>query len=619
LRLLILRVLLLAGIAACIPQTACAADIVAYRIERAPTGNEAIDATLAASSELDSLRASAPVSPFGLIARARSDRDRLKAVLESFGYYQSRVQIAINGAALDDPRLGEQLFALPSDRVALVAVGFELGALYHLRHVDIDGAVPQAARSAFGLAEGDAAAAAAVLAAGARLLTSLQEQGYAFAKVDPPVAYEDAVDPVLDVSFHVVAGVPVKVGDIHIMGLQRVHERLVRARLLLHTGDAYRPSEVERARRDLLGLEVFAAISVEVGADVDTTGGVPITFVMRERARHAVSFNTAYSSDLGGSLGAAWTDRDVLGGAQQLSFAGALTNLGGSATTALGYNTGVKYLMPDFGRRDQSLQLAIGAVQQDLQAYDQTAVTTGITLNRKLSRDWSASAGVSTADERIVQNGQTYNYTLLALPLSVSYDSTHLGSPLDDPRHGMRNSVSITPTLSIGPKDATFTVNQLRLAGYVDVSPLLREDPGRSVLALRALAGVAQGAGEYSLPPDQRFYGGGSGTIRGYPYQSVSPSYFPDGNAVGGTAILAGTVELRQRIGAQFGAAAFVDVGQVGDGLIPLPKVFFIGLGVGLRYYTPIGPIRLDVALPTRHYSEDDTPFQLYIGLGQAF
>jgi hypothetical protein len=82
-----------------------------------------------------------------------------------------------------------------------------------------------------------------------------------------------------------------------------------------------------------------------------------------------------------------------------------MINLGGSATTALGYNTAVKYVMPDFLVRDQSLQLAIGALQQSLQAYDQTARTAGVTLDRKLSNHWNATAGVSLSDERIGCSG----------------------------------------------------------------------------------------------------------------------------------------------------------------------------------------------------------------------
>jgi translocation and assembly module TamA len=629
--------LALLGLALGAPGAVDAADPQPYRVDFSPVGDSAIDATLKATSELQSLRGSAPVSPLGLIARARGDLDRLKTVLESYGYYQSAVNIKIDGKALNDPALADALAALPKGTDARVSIGFAQGPLYHLRNIAIDGSLPEAARASLRLDAGAPAVANNVLAAGARLLTALQEDGYAFAKVDTPSAVEDARDPVLDVSFHADAGPRVNIGEIHIEGLKRIHEKLVRSRLLLHTGELYRPSAIERARKDLLTLGVFSTINVKAGTAPDSGGNVPITFDLRERPRHAIALNAAYSSDLGGSAGSTWSDRDLAGGAQQLTLSASVLNLGGSATTGLGYDASAKYLMPDFGQRDQSLQFAVGAIKQSLQAYDQEAVTSSVTLSRKISKIWSASLAVSTAKEHIDQEGCDRDYTLVALPLTIAYDSTDLATPLDDPRHGMRDSLSVAPTLSLlastpsttpecavelssSPQSgtATFIITQLRVAQYIDVSWLLHADPGRSVIAWRGLAGIAQGAGEYSLPPDQRFYGGGSSTFRGFRYQAVGPE-FKDGTPIGGTAISAASIEFRQRFGANFGAAVFADAGQVSASLRLTPENVYIGIGAGIRYYTPIGPIRLDLAFPTKRYSTDDDAFEVYIGLGQAF
>jgi translocation and assembly module TamA len=644
-------------------QAAHAADPQPYRVDLASTGDGTMDAALRATSDLIALRSGAPVSPFGLIARARAEVDRLKTVMESYGYYQSAVTISIDGLGLSSPGLAEALNALPKGQNARVSITFSLGPLYHLREVSMQGTVPESAQGSFSLKPGAPAVAADVLAAGERLQSALQEQGYAFAKVDPPVAYEDQTLPVLDVSFRLDAGAQVKIGKIRLEGLKRVHEKLVRHRLTLHSGQQFRPSAIEATRRDLLALGPFDAISVQVGTTVDSTGGVPITFTLHERKRHAISLNAAFSTDLGGSGGVTWSDRNVFGNAEQLTIAASVINLGGSTTTGVGYDTSAKFTIPEFGHRDQSLQIAVGAIKQSLQAYDQNARTSGVTLARKLSSVWTASVGVSTTDEQITQPPSSfiastavppscpgvcnskYNYTLVALPMSVSYDSTHLASPLDDPTHGMRDSLSVTPTESFGHPNASFIITQIKLAAYFDLHGLGVTDPGRSVLAVRALAGEAQGAGELSLPPDQRFYGGGSGTIRGYAYQSVGPQFCADasvpiggktcppsvttngtalpagslsGIPIGGTAIVAGTLEFRQRFGANWGTAFFVDGGQVSASLKPLPSEFRIGVGAGARYYTPIGPIRLDVAAPT-HRDSISGSFQVYIGLGQAF
>jgi translocation and assembly module TamA len=616
--------------------SARAADPQAYQVELASVGNDDINQTLKATSDLLSLRTSAPVSPFGLIARARSDTDRLKTALESFGYYESHVTININGLPLTDPSLGEALTALPQGSSAKVAVGFSLGTLYHLRRIDIDGEVPPPinARETLGLSSGQPAVASAVLAGGAHLLSAMQEKGYAFAQVDAPVAFEAADAPVLDVSFHVVAGAKVRIGEIHVEGLQRVHESLVRRRLLLHSGEIYKPSAIEAARHDLLGMNVFSQVSVQVGSKADESGDVPITFKLRERLRHSINLAAAYSSDLGGSGGVTWTDRNVFGNAEQLSVTANLTNLGGSDTTGTGYDTGVKYVIPDFLHRDQSLQFAVSAIKQQLQAYDQTAQTASVTLSRKLSSVWTVSAGLSATDETILQvinviekppgsgvlvpESAKFDYTLIAVPFKVVYDSTNLPTALEDPRHGFRGSLTLTPTLAIGHPNATFLITTLSIATYFDLNNLLPIAPGRSVLAARALAGVAEGAGELSLPPDQRFYAGGTSTIRGYGYQLVGPMFPNTDNPTGGTAITTGGLEFRQRLYANWGFVAFVDAGQVSASLKPLPDDIRVGAGAGVRYYTPIGPIRFDLAVPVDRRAGEDS-FEVYIGLGQAF
>jgi translocation and assembly module TamA len=644
------------------------ADPQSYKVELASTGDSDMNATLKATSDLINLRTSAPVGPFALIGRARGDLDRLKTVLESYGYYQSYVDIKIDGLPLDDPRLGEELTGRAKGDDAMVTITFSIGPQYHLGKVEIDGEVPKSAADTLTLRTGDPAIAANVLAAGERLQTALEDEGYAFAKVDPPVAQEIPAERVLDVSFHVTTGPKVQIGPIRIRGLKRMHESFVRRRLLVHQGEEYGASKIERARKDLLALGVFTAVTVQTDTKPDSSGQVPITFRIRERPLHAVSLSAGYSTDLGGSAGVSWTNRDVSGRADQLTLSASVINLGGStAARGIGYDLNGKYLIPEFAHRDQSLQFALQALNQSLQAYDQKAVTFGTTLIRKLSSIWTATVGLTATVERIGQEGylqvncdpacptqdslpdyerlhgepnctpagctQTVftsqrlvsHYELVAIPFTLLYNTTGLDSPIEDATHGIRASFSETPTLSLGTRSAKFFITQANVAYYLDLHDLgLNPNAGRSVLALRALGGLAQGAGQFSLPPDQRFYAGGSGTIRGYRYQSVGP-LFDNGDPQGGTAINAGTVEFRQRIGRSLGFAVFVDGGQVSENVNPFNSKLQYGTGAGVRYYTPIGPIRLDFALPiNRRYDKTqqryiDDAFEIYIGLGQAF
>ncbi len=600
------------------------------------TGVPALDTALRLSSQLQSLRTNAPVGPFALIGRAQQDRERLDTVLESFGYYKHRLTITIDGQALDDPGLPDAITALTRDHPAKVSVGIELGPLYHLRRITIDGQIDATARGAMALESGAAAVADAVLSAHDRLLTALQEEGHALAKVEAPVAYEDASEPVLDVTFKVDAGPSVDIGEISMSGLKRLREPFIRRRLLLHSGEHYSPSRLERARTDLLSLGVFASVTVRPGTALDPQGRVPIRFAFVERARHAINLNAAYSSDLGGSFGAVWSDRNLFGNAEQLNLSATAINLGGNATTGVGYNLGAQLIKPDVGVRDQSLQYGLVALKQDLIAYDQTALTGTMSLTRKLSPVWRVSVGVSLEQEQIMEQGlppcepaplpdtnppvcptATTDYTLFALPISAKYDSTGLTNPLDDPQHGLRVSMSVTPTESLGNGHASFVIIQGQVSTYFDLKQFGWTAPGRSVIAVRGLAGLAEGASVLSLPPDQRFYAGGSATVRGFQYQSVGPQ-FPDGNPIGGTAIDAGSIEFRERFGENFGAAMFLDAGEVTATTRPLQGTLSVGYGAGLRYYTPIGPIRLDVALPSTRPA-NGSAFEIYVGLGQVF
>ena len=606
---------ILGGLAA--PLAALAADPLSYTVSFAPTGNGALDAAISGSSQLAVLRTRAPAGPFAVVARARQDMPRLTTALESFGYYQPQISITIAGHGLDDPDLPEELELLPQSGTAVIKVVITPGPLFHLRHVTLQGAVPDGVAAAFTLQPGQPVIAANVLGAGGALLNALQEHGYALAVVDPPLAVEVAGEHAIDVTYHVTAGPRVDLGPITITGLRRMNESFVRRRLLLRQGQLYQPSKIEAARQDLAGIGVFSGVVVRTAPKLDAEGELPLTIDVAERKRHAVTFNVAYSTDLGGSVGATWTDRNVFGNAEQLNLSASTTGLGGSDTTGLGYNATAQLLKPDFLHRDQTLEFDLGAIKQSLEAYDQTAATAGVILSRKLSKEWTISAGLTGEQEKIVQEEVTRHYTLVAAPLSGKYDGTGLTNPLDDATHGVRAALSVAPTESLAHPEATFVILQGNVSTYIDMADLGLTQPGRSIVAVRGIVASAQGASQFDLPPDQRFYAGGSATVRGFKYQSVGP-LFADNNPQGGAALDAATIEFRQRVWGNIGAALFVDAGQVSAENAPFQGTLREGVGTGVRYYTPIGPIRVDVAVPLNKPPNGDS-FELYLGLGQAF
>jgi translocation and assembly module TamA len=603
----VLPCLLLAVLMVCSP-SAFAADPQPYEVTLEPTGNTALDTALKDASQLISLQKTAPVGPFALVTRAREDLNRFQQAQNSFGYYKAKVTLTIDGKPLDDPQLPDLLERAPADPPVKVGASFELGPQFHLGRIDIEGDVPPEARNSLGLSPGAPAIAADVLTAQQRLLTAIREAGHPLAKVDlPPVTLQPDQN-LLNVTFRVDAGPYANIGRIEITGLKTVNEDYIRRRLLLQSGQRFSPIRVEQARQDLASIGVFSVVRISPGEHLDPNGTIPVVIDVTERPLHSVDVGAAYSTDLGVNLNAGWHHRNLFGNAEQLNITGGI-QLGGNDVVKPGYNLGVQFLKPDFLMRDQTLEIDLGAIKQSLEAYDQRALTQKIAINRKLLAHWTVSIGLSGEQEEITQEGVERQYELIGLPMSVRFDNTN---SLLDPTSGFRAAILLTPTQSLGHNNATFVIGQISGSAYFDLS-----GGGRSVIAMRGLTGKAFGVDLFSLPPDQRFYAGGSGTVRGFRYQSVGPQ-FPDGNPTGGTAISAGSLELRQRILDKYGVVAFVDAGQVTANGAPFTSNWRVGAGIGARYYTSIGPIRLDVAIPLNREPHGDA-FELYIGIGQAF
>ena len=589
-----------------------AADPQPYTVNLGKTGNGALDQALHDSSDLVSLRESAPAGPFALIERARTDAGRLVAAMHSFGYYKGSVSITIAGHGLQDGDLPDLLRRAPANPPVTVTVAPQPGPLFHIRKVEIKGALPAQARARLGLAPGAPARAQDVLMAQTRLLDALRTEGYALAKVSAPMVIEDPAANSLDVTYTVNTGPRVDFGEISIKGLHAVNPDFVKKRLLIRPGEQFSPQALEKARADLSSLGVFASVRATTSDKLDAAGRLPIEFDVVERPAHSVSFGAAYSTDLGAGLTTTWSDRNLFGNAEQLNLSAGVQG-GGTVEHGPAYDVSAQFIKPDFLYRNQSLQADLGAVKQNLLAYDQNALSADVLLKRTFLTHWSGSIGLSGEAERIAQEGITRNYTLIGLPLTVKYDSTN---SLLDPTSGVRAAALVTPTYSLGGSNATFVLMQLSGSTYLDMSSLWNK-PGRSVVALRGLLGTAEGASQFELPPDQRFYAGGSGTVRGYKYQSIGP-HFADGNPEGGTSIVAGSLEFRQRILSDYGFAAFLDGGQVSASGSPFDDSLRFGAGIGARYYTSFGPIRLDIAVPLTRIPNGGT-FEIYLGIGQAF
>lgn len=266
---------------------------------------------------------------------------------------------------------------------------------------------------------------------------------------------------------------------------------------------------------------------------------------------------------------------------------------------------------PDFRLPEQDLFFDTIATRTNSTAYNELSVETKAGIQRPLGGDWTGSVAGSLEWASLKDQEGTGTSSLVGLPLWLAYDNVNNRF---NPTKGARLRLETTPYAGWFDQTVGFLVSELSGSTYI---PL--DSERRFVLAARAKVGSIVGQSRADIPANKRFYAGGGDSIRGYKFQEVGP--IDDNNdPLGGRSLFETSVELRTRVWGNFGVAPFIDGGNVFDSSYPdfeqRPRW---AAGVGLRYFTPIGPVRLDVAIPLNRRDDVDDPYQFYIALGEAF
>lgn len=584
-----------------------------YTAEVAAGDNSGLAATARAVAQTVTLRERAPTDAFGLIGRVRADLPRLQEALRAEGYWGGQVSATIDGLAPDDPALPARLAAATAP--VPVVLTLVPGPRYDIGRVTI-GAEPAAyaavvrdAARAAGLTEGDPARAEAVLAAETAMRDALRNAGHPLATVAGREVTVDHDRRAMDIAWRFAPGPRARFAAPDVRGQVRTDAGLLRRTAARQIeGQDYSPAAVERARRALVSLGVFDSVRVEAGTEVGPDGTLPIAFVVSERALRAVGGSIAYETNFGLAVSVFWEHRNLFGGAERLRLEAEASRISDGSFGNATYRTFATLTLPEIWRQDIRLIARVGAVRENLEAYDREAIVASAIAERRLTDRLTAQAGPSFETGRIGRYGVLEDYTLVGLLMGLRYDTT---TSLLNPTSGYRINLNVTPYYSL--LDGT-TYTRLLATGstYFDVTG----DQG-SVLALRTSIGSAVGASFDQITLDKRFYSGGGGSVRGYTYQSIGPR--DAGNRpLGGASLLEFNAEWRQRISGPWGAVAFVDAGTVSEDQTPGTGTLRVGAGAGLRYLTAIGPIRVDIGVPLNP-QRGDPAYGLYVGIGQAF
>jgi translocation and assembly module TamA len=547
-----------------------------------------------------------PVSgSLGLLAKARGDRDQLIAALYADARYEGVVTITIEGKPLDD---------LPPDaefsgpQPIPVVINIATGPKFTLGDIRLEGDAAGLVGANFGLIAGGDAGSGAVLKAEVSIVQALKEEGRPLAKVTDREIVADHATSTLDVTLTVAAGPVAGYGDTTVEGTEKVDRDFTEYMTGLERGRQYSPEEVDEARDRLLGLEVFNSVTLKEADSLDADGNIPIGVEVSERKPRYFGIGGTFSNTEGLGLEGYWGHRNLFGRAEKLRIEGAISGIGSNDLTELNYNAGIMFEKPGVVGPASKFFAGVRTVLEHPDAYDHFAVKGNTGLSYELDKQQTVSAEVALDYSKITDSFGKHTYLIASVPLQYVYDNRD--SRLN-PTTGFRALAYVEPSYDI-LNGAAF----VKLRGEGSAYQSL-DAASKFVLAERVAIGSIIGAGLQDVPADRRFYSGGGGSVRGYAYQGIGPKDI-DGEPIGGLSYFETSLEMRIAVTDTIGVVPFVDAGTVSTEQFPDFSDMKVGAGVGLRYITPFGPLRVDAAVPLNR-GPDDPRFGIYAGIGQAF
>ncbi len=533
--------------------------------------------------------------------RSRADAELLAELLRGEGYYDAAVE----------PRI---------ERVAAAGVQIVLeaspGGQYRFQSVELPGLEAAGAEAAglrdtFAVKAGDPVVAQSVIDANVALKVALGEQGFALAEIGEQEIVIDHETRRARLVLPVRTGPLASFGAIRVTGTPPFSARHVGQIARFERGDPFRRSEVDDLRRALIatGLVASADVRVVPGRDGRT---VDLAVHLDPAPARTIAGEVGYGTGEGLRAEASWQHRNFF------NPEGALTvrAVGGTQEQLVG----VQFRHNNFRRRDQVLGLQALVSNTNRDAYDARTVLIGGNIERQSNIIWhkkwtySFGADLLATDERGVFDGlgvkDTRTFLIAAFPASLGYDDS---DDLLDPTRGFRLSGRLSPEISAQGGSFAYGRAQLDASAYRPLSQSV-------VAAGRVRLGTILGAAATSIAPSRRIYAGGGGSVRGYGYQRLGPRDL-DGDPIGGRSLAEFALEARVRLkafGGNFGIVPFLDGGTLSNAARPKLTDWQFGAGLGIRYYSSFGPIRIDVGTPLNP-RQGDGPVAVTVSLGQAF
>ncbi len=535
--------------------------------------------------------------------RAETDRELVERLLRIDGYYD-----AIVGSR----------FAEQADGDIIVTIAITAGPQYRLDDISIagveqaEGDDPVNFREAFGLQSGDVVNSDAIVEATTSLASNMTENGYAFAETGEPELTIDHAEQQGDLDIIVTPGGKYVFGSVMMQSTALFGPEHVELIARFEEGDLYRQSDVEDLRRALIATGLVSTVTLEPVASDDEAGVVNLAANVTPAPLRTISGAIGYGTSEGLRSEVSWEHRNLFPPEGLIRLTGVLATQEQSGS--------ITYRRNNFRRRDNVLNGQVALSNIDNSAFEARTFSVSANIERQsnliFQKKWNWSAGIEllASQERDIdgENQTTSRDTFFigALPVNLAYDGS---DNLLDPTTGFRLSARVSPEASLQSGSFFYARSQFDASAYYPVSEKI-------VLAGRTRFGSIVGAGSNRIAPSRRLYAGGGGSVRGFGFQRIGPRDV-NNDPAGGRSLVEFSLEARVRLdlfGGNLGVVPFVDAGNVYSESLPDFSGLRFGTGLGLRYYSDFGPIRVDVGTPINP-QQGDSRIAVYVSLGQAF
>jgi outer membrane protein insertion porin family len=441
------------------------------------------------------------------------------------------------------------------------------------------------------------------------IIKNLLNAGYAYVEVEADISLSNDEKNV-EIIWKIIPGPVCYFGLIQIFSDKDVSESLILDRIEFKTGDRYKKNLLDTTQKSIYSLTLFQVVSVTAILEENKTHIIPVKITVKEAPTITTRFGVGYGSEAKFRVFADIIKSSFLGGTRRL-------NLLLSHSQIEPYNVDLRFIQPSFLTRALVLVINPFMRKQDEPGFKLERKGVKATFLYSFISKITSSLAYTYEDvvRDTIDNGfedklfdERYRglYDKSMINLGLTRDTSF---PMFSPNRGLLTSINFQYNGVITPVEDPFHKTLLDVRTYQKISAV--------ILALRLkFGGILPIRGNDFIPVEERFYSGGSYSVRGWARQELGPKD-PTGQPAGGKSLIEFSSEFRYPIYDIVRGVAFMDCGNVWipSYTWPLNEIRY-SLGLGIRIKTPIGPIRLDVARPV---FDEENAIQFHFSVGNAF